>query len=46
MKVEYTTRIKVVGNSCCVLIPKIQMDILKAQKGDVVKIVVEKLKEN
>lgn len=45
MKVEYTTKIQMVGNSCCVIIPKMQMDLAKIKKTDVVKVTVEKVKE-
>lgn len=43
MKAEYTAQIKRVGNSYCVLIPKAQMTILKAQERDVVKVVIDRI---
>lgn len=45
MKAEYTTRIRTLGNSCAVIIPKEQLEIIKAKKGDIVKVTVQKQKE-
>lgn len=45
MKAEFTSKIMTVGNSNGILIPKLQMDILKAQPGDVVKVTVQVIKK-
>jgi len=44
MKAEFTSKIMIVGNSNGIIIPKLQVDILKVKPGDVVKVTVEKIK--
>lgn len=46
MKIVYTTRIQKVGNSRGVIIPMTQLDLIKAQNGDVVRVTVEKVKND
>jgi len=45
MKAEYTTKIRTLGNSCAIIIPREQLEIIKAQKGDIVKVTIQKQKE-
>lgn len=45
MKAEYTATIKKIGNSHWVIIPAMQLGIMRAQEGDVVSVKMEKLKK-
>lgn len=41
-KAEFTALIKKQGNSYCVFIPAAQMEIIRADLGDVVKVTIAK----
>jgi len=45
MKVELTTIIKQSGNSHCIFIPKMQMDLLGVRKGDAVHVTIERAED-
>lgn len=45
MKAKYTAKVKKIGNSHWVIIPAMQLELMKAQEGDVVSVEMEKLKK-
>lgn len=46
MKAQMTAVLKRSGNSTCIFVPKVQMDIIGVRLGDVVKVTIEKIDEN